>query len=346
MKYLLPLYTIVSILIISAIYMAGIYMSKKRSIKVSSENAAKKLYVITCISNPRKYKSRYRLYREFKEYMSTVKNVELITVEHAFKDRPYEITDENNPNDIQVRGDQEFWHKENLMNIGMSHLPKEAKYIAWIDADVRFLNPNWVQDTIDSLDNYDFVQMFSEFIDLGPNNEHLAKMTSFMYAYTTGEEQLIDSRYGNGRKGATGLAWAATRDGLNKVGGLIDWCIVGSGDWHMAYCLIGKGVEIAQPWFSAGYRGLLEKFQDNCNKHIRGNVGYVPGVAVHYWHGPKVKRGYGWRWAILRENDFDPILDLKKDLQGLYEVNREKTKMHDALREYFRSRDEDSLSLE
>ncbi len=321
------------------------YLSDDNLRSSAVEDPSKKLYVITCISNPRKYKSRYKLYREFKEYMSTVKGVELYTVEHAFKDRPFEITEAGDPYAIQVRGDQEFWHKENLLNIGLQHLPKEAKYIAWIDADVRFLNPNWVQDTIDSLDSHDFVQMFSEYIDLGPNGEHLSKMTSFIYAYVTGEEQLIDTRYGNGRKGATGLAWAATREAIDNVGGLIDWCIVGSGDWHMAYCLIGKGVEIAQSWFSPGYRNLLEKFQADCDRYIRNNVGYVPGVAVHYWHGPKSKRGYGWRWAILRDNNFDPVLDLKKDTQGLYIVNREKLKLHDDLREYFRSRDEDSTSL-
>ena len=317
---------------------------KKRSSIVTLPESPK-LYVVTCISNPRKYKSRYRLYLEFKKYMSKFPNVELYTVEHAFKDRPFEITEESDKYAIQVRGNQEYWHKENLLNIGISRLPKEAKYIAWVDADVTFLNPNWAEDTIAALEKHDFVQMFSEYIDLGPNGEIIGKMTSFLQAYISGEEQIVDSRYNNGRKGATGLAWAATRDGLDRVGGLIDWCVVGSGDWHMAYCLIGKGVEIAQDWFSPGYRTLLEKFQAKCDKHVQGNIGIVKGVAAHYWHGPKSKRGYGWRWNILRENQFDPVLDLTKDTQGLYIVNEEKTRLLVGLRDYFVSRDEDSNNL-
>lgn len=303
------------------------------------------LYVLTCISNPKQYESRYRLYREFKQYLSRFPNVRLLTVELAFKNRPFEVTEAGDPWAVQIRGDQEFWHKENLLNIGLASLPPEAKKIAWIDADVQFANPYWVQDTLDALDHYKFVQMFSEYIDLGPQGQQLSKMSSFIKAWADGEEQIIDANYNTGRKGATGLAWAANKDALNLVGGLIDWCIVGSGDWHMAYCLIGKGVEIAAPWFSTGYRMLLEKFQRACDTYVAENVGYVPGLAIHYWHGPKVKRGYGTRWTILKDNSYDPILDLVKDTQGLYIVNPGKKKLHNDLMEYFSSRDEDSMSL-
>src|SRR6185437_13358600 len=32
--------------------------------------------------------------------------------------------------------------------------------------------------------------------------------------------------------GRPGLAWAANLDAFRKVGGLVDFCILGSGDWH------------------------------------------------------------------------------------------------------------------
>jgi hypothetical protein len=303
----------------------------------------KKLYVVTCISNTQKYESRYELYRQFKEYIASEKDVVLLTVELALDDQEFAITSASDPLNIQIRGSQEYWHKENLLNIGISHLPDDAKYIAWIDADVKFMNPNWVQDTIASLDKYDFVQMFSEYIDLDANHQQIGKTTSFIAAWQNEKEVIIDTRYNSGRKGATGLAWAATREALDNVGGLIDWCIVGSGDWHMAYCLIGKGVEIAQSWFTPGYRALLEKFQNDCDKHVKTNVGCVPGLAVHFWHGPKSKRGYGWRWNILRTNAFDPVLDLKKNTRGLYILNTDKEQLFTELTGYFKSRDEDAV---
>lgn len=306
---------------------------------------SEKLYVVTCISNPQQYKSRYRLYREFKEYMSTHENVEFYTVELSFRDRPFEVTTADDPYSIQVYSDQEYWHKEVLLNIGISRLPREAKKIAWVDADVRFMSPTWVKDTLDSLDHYDFVQMFSEYMDLGPKNEAMGTMTSFIKAWTEGKEQIVDAVYGCGRKGATGLAWAARKDALDKVGGLMDFHILGASDFEMAYAFIGKGMEIARDWITPGYRTLLQKFQDACDNYICENVGYVPGLAVHYWHGPKSKRGYGWRCNILKENNFDPIMDLKRDFQGLYIINPEKRKMISQMREYFMSRDEDTLSL-
>jgi len=277
--------------------------------------------------------------------MSQFENVVLYTVELAFGNRPFAITDASNPCDIQVRSDQEFWHKENLLNIGINRLPAEAKYIAWVDADVKFVDPNWANETIEALQHYDFVQMFSEYIDLGPQNQVIASSSSFLYDYEDKEKNRIkDPRY-QGLKGTTGLAWAATREALDHVGGLIDWCIIGSGDWHMAYCLVGRGVEISQSWFEPGYATLLKKYQDDCDKYIRGNVGYVSGTAIHYWHGPKSNRGYGWRWRILQDHKFDPILDLKKDCQGVYIINPEKPRLHQDLRFYFKSRKEDSDSL-
>src|SRR5260370_1321719 len=40
--------------------------------------------------------------------------------------------------------------------------------------------------------------------------------------------------------GATGGAWAWRRHAFNTVGGMLDTCILGSGDWHMAFALIGR----------------------------------------------------------------------------------------------------------
>lgn len=307
-------------------------------------DAENTLYCVTCVSNPQRYKSRYALYRMFADYMAKFSNVVLYTVELAFNDRPFEITDANNHRHIQVRSNQEIWHKENLMNIGLSRLPADAKYVAWIDADVTFNRPDWAEETIMQLHHYDLVQMFSEYTDLGPEYQTLGTDVGFVKAWKE-DQTIIDKDY-NGLKGATGLAWAARRETLNKIGGLLDWCVIGSGDWHMAYCLMGKGVEIAESWFSAGYRNLLEKYQRNCNLYIKGNIGYVNTSALHYWHGPKSNRGYNWRWKIIREHNFDPVLDLTYDTQGVLVVTEEKHEMLYKLREYFQSRKEDSHNLD
>lgn len=300
-----------------------------------------KLYVIAVISNPQQFKARYKLYREFAQYMRAFSNIEFYTVEMAFAGRAFEVTEEGNPYHIRVRGNQEYWVKESLINIGISKLPHHARKIAWIDADIKFLNPNWVQDTLDALDHYKFVQMFSEYIDLGPKGEVIAKANGFVNTWKNALEVIINPTYGKATKGATGLAWAGTREAIEAIGGIPDYTITGAGDFYLAYSLIGEAESVRQPWFTSGYNTLFDKLKHDCDEYVQKCVGFVNGLAVHYWHGPKSKRGYGWRERILNEHRYDPIMDLKRDSQGLYIVNSKKQEMLRDLHEYFISRDED-----
>jgi hypothetical protein len=66
---------------------------------------------------------------------------------------------------------------------------------------------------------------------------------------------------------------------------------------------------------------------------------------IHKWHGPRALRGYTERWKILEANAFDPYLDLRPDEHGVFEFTGNKPKLRDDVRQYFRSRNEDSDSL-
>ena len=61
---------------------------------------------------------------------------------------------------IRVQNNSELWIKENMINLAISHLPADAKYVAWIDADLEFVNKNWVSDTISALQTYPIIQLF------------------------------------------------------------------------------------------------------------------------------------------------------------------------------------------
>src|ERR1700677_494960 len=101
------------------------------------------LHIIAVISNPANFKSRYRLYREFEARMLK-EGANLYTVELAIGDQEFAVTDSSNGKHIQLRTNDELWHKENLINIAISRLPDEAEYVAWIDADVQFLRADWI----------------------------------------------------------------------------------------------------------------------------------------------------------------------------------------------------------
>jgi hypothetical protein len=308
------------------------------------------LHVITAISNPMRFRSRYELYRAFAKRVLDA-GARLTTVEIAYGDRPFEVTKRDHPWHVQLRTREELWHKENMLNLGINHaiqMDPECKYVAWVDADVQFARPDWAEETVHQLQHYDFVQMFSHAQDVGPNYEPMQQHMGFGYAYATG--QVVRDAYDYCKGWHPGYAWAARRDALDKVGGLIDWGILGAGDKHMAMALVGQvqnSFRAAKGGLSQAYIRNLCEWQARAEKHIRRNLGYVPGQLTHFWHGSKKNRKYMERWQILTKNAYNHDVDLRRDSQGVLCLNdtdcARQRRLRDQIRGYFRTRNEDCI---
>jgi hypothetical protein len=297
-----------------------------------------KLYVVTPIINPQRYNSRYKLYKNF-EKMINDSGAVLYTIEAAFGNRPFQITTPENPQNIQVRTNSELWHKENMINVAIQRLPSNWEYVAWIDADVAFARPDWIDETIHQLQHHQFVQMFSHAVDLSPHHNIIQNHNGFVYSYLN-KIKPNNKNYSNWHPG---FAWATTKNALNSVGGLIEEAILGSADSYMAYALINKLDLIINKKLSKNYIRRIKKWELLAQEHIKKNIGYVEGTLMHYWHGKKKNRGYNWRNNILIENNYDPETDLKKDWQGMFSLTGNKIKLREDLRGYFKSRNEDSI---
>ena len=77
--------------------------------------------------------------------------------------------------------------------------------------------------------------------------------------------------------GATGGMWAFRRPAFDTVGGLLDKCILGHGDWFMAFGLVGEEApDMHVQGYSADYRATIAAWQRNAAK-LKKNVGYVDG---------------------------------------------------------------------
>lgn len=63
----------------------------------------------------------------------------------------------------------------------LSRIPKEAQYIAWVDADVQFANRRWAAEAIQKLGNCDLVQLFEDSDFLGANGQPQFRAKSLMY---------------------------------------------------------------------------------------------------------------------------------------------------------------------
>lgn len=305
--------------------------------------SAKQLWVVAVISNPQRYKSRYELYHRFKASVEA-SGANLITVEIALGERPFEVTNELDPNHVQLRSNTELWHKEQMINIGISRLPQDWEYVAWIDADVEFCRHDWPEEIVHQLQHYDVIQCFQSAVDLGPDGEVINVFDGFVHSWSTGQPD----PYSKGKYGPhwhPGFAWAATRKAIDDLGGLIDWAVLGSADHHMAWAFLGKAVERTPKGVTQSYKDQLTLWQDRATTHIKQNVGYMAGTIYHHFHGKKKNRRYTERWEILLKHKFDPILDLKRDWQGLWAFSDKGIRLRNDIREYFRQRNEDSIDL-
>lgn len=312
------------------------------------------LYVVTPVFNPRRYRSRWKLYKEFETYVLNNKQAHLVTIECIFGERDAALVEDMGDNHtvITVRTPHEIWIKENLINLAITRLPADWQYVAWIDADIKFARPDWVGETLHRLQHYQFIQMFSQAVDLSPSFEIIKTHTGFVYCHSNGvpnmNKRMAYPYYPEG--GAywhPGFAWAARREAINSCGGLVDWSILGGGDMFMAYALVGQLNDKTMP-NSLGENGvrLLAEWQNRAEKFVQRNVGYMEGTILHYWHGKKRDRKYNDRGQILVSEKFDPELDLKKDWQGLYQLTDRSFKLRDGVREYMAGRNEDSIDLE
>lgn len=322
---------------------------------IKSEGLLNNFHVVTMISNPARFLSRYKIYRQWIEAMKTT-GVNVVTVEVAFGDRPFEVTEKDNPNHVQLRTKDELWIKECALNIGMQYICQiwpDAKYFAWIDADVFPMRTmkDWLLETVQQLQHYQVVQMFEHAVDLDPQYNVLSKPhQGFFASYVKSGFQLPED-HGNWKyygAGHPGFAYAANREAIDHLGGLIDFAILGAADRHMAMGLIGQ-IEKSMPGgLSPAYRAELLQWQNRAVKHLKMDVGYVPGGIYHYFHGKKVNRKYADRWKVLVDTQYDPNTDLKKDSQGLWQIEDSEDRqimLRNKLRLYFKNRNEDDISV-
>ena len=316
------------------------------------------LHVAAVYSNPCRWRTRRHLFNDFRRHIAGLPNVRLYIGELAYGDRPFEVTSAAHPLDFQWRTRHELWHKENLLNLVIARFPSDWRYGAYVDGDFTFTRHDVALESIHELQHYDWVQMYSTYSDLSPEHRPLRILQSFAHRFATGQlspavlKKVAAEGYyckpGRG-VGTTGGAWAFRREAFDAVGGLLDVCILGSGDWHMAFGLAGEPdthpqtAELSK--CGVAYANAIKEWQRRAAESTRRNIGFVKCHAVHHWHGSKQQRGYGTRWKILRDEDYDPRSDIYKDWQGVYQLTANKPGLRDAIRGYFRSRVEDDIGL-
>lgn len=317
------------------------YTYNKNELKLVIKNnnpIEEKLHVIAVISNPCLYLRRYILFKQFLlRMLNEEPNVILYIVEVAYKNQKFIITDSKNPKHLQLRCETPLWHKENMINLGVEKLlPSDWKAFAWIDGDLEFESSTWALDTLKILNGYkDIVQIWSHCVDMDNNKKTMKIFNSAGYQYSKNHKYIS---HGN-NYWHPGYAWAITRKAYERIGGLYERAILGSGDFIMLLCLLNNGIKSINEKSTIEYKNDILEFE---LKMSTLRFGYVPGVMYHHFHGSKINRKYTERWKILVNHNYNPLTFVKRHENGLLiPTNIFPESLASDIMKYFEERNED-----
>lgn len=295
------------------------------------------LHAVTCIFNPRSYRSRIDNYRAFRQGVEAV-GLPLLTVELAFGDQPFAL--EPATDVLRLRTPDVLWQKERLLNHAISMLPPEYDKVAWLDCDLLFENTDWPAAAERALEDFAAVQLFETVTRQAPPEIE-----------ETETEHGVVWGLAHGRRldepvkvhGSPGFAWAARREILSECG-LYDRLILGAADYAMVHTMYGTYLEdfsFPKRIVSAKEFALFLPWAERFHRRVDGNVGWVEGNIQHLWHGRQADRRYGTRLIDMRPFDFDPAVDIRIGEDHCWHWATDKEGLHAYVTDYFSARRED-----
>jgi hypothetical protein len=235
-----------------------------------------------------------------------------------------------------------LWVKENLINLAIESLQINWKYVCWIDSDILFLNPNWVEETINSLKVNDVVQLYKTMTYLDKNGDidininipyHKPILPSFIYNCKKEKRYVF---------APTGFGWAVNKEFYKKIKKFFEFAIIGGGDFIFA-------VSVTQFYEAAKTSALFEKFPSkNYNDQLMSyynlfkdcKAHYINGIICHQWHGNLNQRQYDCRYDILLKHKFDPFVHVSRTFEGVIYLNDDAKNFEKDILEYFKKRED------
>ena len=311
------------------------------------------LYLIVPYCNPMDWSSRLTVYRRFENHILQQSCVKLVTIELTYGDRPYMLPAREGVIRIQRRTNCVMWHKENIIAIAERHLPPHD-FAGYVDGDFLFNDPHIMRRAIDILHRYPIAQVSTRLVSLGPPpaEEAVWIIPSLMSVYAgdydksrtntvVGERHPVELS----RDGYPGGCWVWRHYAYSEMGGMLERCIDGSADQHMAAGLLDLTLDetLIDERFSPAYRQYIKDWRRQAYSAVRGYVGMVPGTAQHLWHGRIQDRGYADRGKILMRNEYNPHLDVRANGDGVLEFTNRKPLLRSDVLSHFKGRNEDSV---
>ena len=303
----------------------------------------KKLGVVCCYFNPCNYLSKFLNYIEFINDLTKF-DIHIVVVE-AYNETSLYRVNKIFDNTLSVYSDQIYWQKEGLLNIGIKELIDEGyKYVAWLDADVKFLTKNWVDELIHKLSKYKVVQPYEHTYKETEGKKYIySKSIASILNNNSIKENIIQVSMRYGELGH-GCAYHADIFGREL---LYDRAILGAGDFlnlvGVMYCDYLEKMIPHDRFFNGCNKSYIADFL-NWSKTITpiDKIGYCKTNLYVKYHGSLNNRSYIKRENILKKHIFCPNTDIVKDTAtntGLYKILN--GRLATDIKKYFISRKED-----
>lgn len=326
------------------------------SIPVISGSPATPLWVVTSYFNPENYQRRRKNFDIFRAHL----NAPLLVVE---LDRHGEFQLGAGDADIlvQKQATDQLWQKERCLNLAAQHLPKEAKYMAWVDCDILFENDHWQTETLNLLENgHSLVQLYGgvRYPQKMPLDHAITlkdcqaapsslERLSIIKAIKDDRQDLLSWDTANltqtkQARASNGFAWACAVDRIRTLG-LYDANILGSGD---NIFLMGLRPELGETFSIDGITPAHHTHIQSWISRARqsglfDHVAYCEGEIYHLWHGDLSRRSYRERHSILKRHGYCPKSDIRLDQEGLWAWHQPQSALAQEVASYFASRQED-----
>lgn len=300
-----------------------------------------RLHCVTTFFNPANFSSLLNNYYVFRDKLLKNHNVELLTIELSFNGE-FQI---NAPNTLRLTGNSVMWQKERLINYAISQLPYNAKYVAWVDCDILFLQEDWAEQALFKLRNEaDIIQIFKKvyFCPKGESrfNPTYKAQQGVVWQNKIYKNWLVRRKNKELPFSAPGFGWAGKLDTINAMGGIYDKNIVGSGDTFLTDVFLNSWeIHGYAEKFTNGMKTDMQNYVQNV-LDVKPKVDYIPVDIMHLYHGAVANRRYMERHEIIKKYDFDPSVDIQL-VNNVYEWSSNKTGMHEEIRQYFYDRKED-----
>lgn len=308
------------------------------------------MWAITSFYNPIQYKRRLVNYKIFRKNLA----LPLVTVELSF-DGKFELREGDADVLVQISGGDIVWQKERLLNLALKSVPRTATSIAWLDCDIVFERPDWIEAASAKLKQYKVVQLFSEVLDLEQDEfdaattpHHNAAPTGRSVVSLVAENNLgpadiagLIQQVANARSKCVGFALAARREVVESHG-FYDAMIIGGGVRALMAALYGQQETLAKTYqLNKDRREHYMNWALPYHDAVAESVGYVPGRIFHLWHGEGKNRKYHERHLKFATFEFCPDADLKIGASGAWQWRSSRPDLKEFFSNYFMSRAED-----